>query len=44
MKNEHIEIILIDDYSTDNSVNEIKKLMKSDNRIILLKIAKQKVP
>ena len=36
-----IEIILIDDYSTDNCANEIKKLMKSGNRIILLKKVKK---
>ena len=41
-KFEDIEIIFIDDYSTDNSVNELKKLMKSDNRIILLKNLKTK--
>lgn len=41
-KFEDIEIILIDDYSTDNSVNIIKKLMKNDKRIILLKNRKTK--
>ena len=40
-KFEAIEIILIDDYSTDNIANEIKKLMKSDNTIILLKKVKK---
>ena len=30
-----IEIIMIDDYSKDNSVNLIKELMKTDHRIVL---------
>lgn len=37
-----IEIILIDDYSTDNTVKLIKELIKYDKRIILLKNQKTK--
>ena len=37
-----IEILLIDDCSTDNSVNIISELQKSDNRIKLLKNKKNK--
>ena len=33
----NIEIIIVDDCSKDNSVNEIKELMKEDPRIIFLK-------
>ena len=32
-----IEIIIVDDYSKDNSVNTIKELMKTEPRIILIK-------
>ena len=34
---DNIEIILIDDYSSDNSIKIIEKLQKDDKRIILLK-------
>ena len=37
-----IEIILIDDFSEDNTVNIIKKCQKEDNRIILIKHKKNK--
>lgn len=37
-----IEIILVDDFSTDNSVNLIEKYQKEDERIILLKHKKNK--
>ena len=37
-----IEIILVDDVSTDNSLNVIDKLMKEDNRIKLIKNKKNK--
>ena len=33
----NIEIIIIDDYSIDNSINLIEKYMKEDNRIIYLR-------
>ena len=33
----NIEIIIVDDFSKDNSVNLIKELMKEDNRILFLK-------
>ena len=32
-----IEIIIIDDYSNDNSVNKVEELMKNDPRILLYK-------
>ena len=34
---QNIEIILVDDYSTDNSLNIMENYQKNDNRIILLK-------
>ena len=37
-----IEILLVDDYSTDNSVNIIKELMNKDSRIILLQNEEKK--
>ena len=37
-----IEIILVDDFSTDNSVKLIEKYQKEDERIILLKHNKNK--
>ena len=37
-----IEIILVDDFSTDNSVKLIEKYQKEDERIILLKHKKNK--
>ena len=37
-----IEIIIIDDYSTDNSITIIKKFMKEDQRIRLIKNNKNK--
>jgi len=33
----NIEIIIVDDYSSDDSINVIQKYQKNDNRIILLK-------
>ena len=38
----NIEIILIDDYSTDNSVKFIEEYQKKDRRIILIKNKKNK--
>jgi len=37
-----IEIILVDDYSKDNSVNIIKELLKKDERIILIRNKKNR--
>jgi len=37
-----IEIILVDDYSKDNSVNIIKEFLKKDERIILIRNKKNK--
>ncbi|MDG5471365.1 glycosyltransferase family 2 protein [Jeotgalibacillus sp. ET6] len=34
---QNLELIICDDYSTDNTVGIIKKLMDEDNRIVLLK-------
>ena len=39
---DEIEIIFIDDYSTDNSIKIIEKCQKEDNRIILIKHNKNK--
>ena len=39
---ENIEIILIDDFSDDNTVNLIEKYQKEDKRIILIKHKKNK--
>ena len=39
---EDIEIIFIDDYSTDNSVKLIEKYQKEDKRIVLLKNKRNK--
>ena len=38
----NIEIIFIDDHSTDNTITIIEKLQKKDKRIILLKNKKRK--
>jgi glycosyltransferase involved in cell wall biosynthesis len=37
-----IEIIFIDDFSTDNSIKVIKELQKNDNRIILITLKRNK--
>ena len=37
-----IEIILVDDYSKDNSINLIKEFLKKDKRIILIRNKKNK--
>ena len=39
---ENIEIILIDDFSEDNSIKRIENIKKEDERIILLKNKKNK--
>ena len=33
----NLELVFIDDYSTDNSIKKIKKYMEKDNRIKLIK-------
>jgi len=38
------ELIIVDDYSTDNSVKIIKKFIKKDSRIKLLKLKKRSGP
>jgi len=38
----NIEIIVIDDNSTDNSVKIVEEMIKKDNRIILLKLSKNR--
>ena len=37
-----IEIIFVDDFSTDNTINLVKSFQKNDNRIILIKNKKNK--
>jgi glycosyltransferase involved in cell wall biosynthesis len=39
---DNIEIIFIDDYSTDNSIKIIEELRKYDDRIILIKLKRNK--
>ena len=40
---DNIEIILIEDFSLDNSIKIIEKLQKDDERIVLIKHKKIKV-